>query len=559
MWMKQETEIVKLGARKGLVWLFGGIIGCSPAAPAEVPAGVVPVASPSGAACAQGASPDRCAPEVASVPVSCVEGTTGAGCAGIVGDAEEKTLTASVDAARDSMMKSQFRDVHAMVELSRLLLRRDAEVADAEGANDATRALKNAMRAVAVDDAALAPRIALTMARARLLLGSKVLSEPGTRGQALSLLEISLQSAPASGPGAGAAAMAVLRGYVALEKGDRAGAKASFQAATELDPALGSGWMGLGDAARSGGAFDAAQAAYKTAAARLPDDVTVKRALESAARREVLPLPSVKSVGVPIERGPVAPAGPAVAECAPSVAATPANAKLCAGLSDLAKAKTPDEHAAAGRAIIDGWNDVRPLCDAKDPACGAHVAPALAAASRAFQTGGQYSKAIAVGAMVLGRPDLPGAAAILPVIALENGDRYFALGIYDTAADYYERSLSFTGSRKGPVARRALALRIALGGTDAAQKLASGIAVDTGSPALPRAAAVLATAALVRVTRGQEQAASWMAPYASLIKEAGISEAGPSTGSKEAEAPAGCASLLACAVRRLAGEARWTQ
>lgn len=552
---------MKTSVRAGLLGLFVGALSCSAAPPADTPSPVVPIPSASGGACAQGA---KCggagaAASVPSVPVSCVEGTRGAGCDGIVGPEEEKGLGASVDAARDAMLKSMYTDVHSIVELARLSLRRDAEVADADAQNDASRALKNAMRAVAVDDAAAAPRIALTMARARSLVGAKMLSDPGTRGQALGLVELSLRRVPV-GTGAAGAAAKTLEGYLALERGDRATAKVAFEAATKLDPELGSAWVGLGDAARATGAFEAAQTAYKTAMERLPKDAGVKRSMEAATRREALSLPSAPGVFLAIETDDLAPPPPAVQECPTWAKAAPENAKICAGLTDLAKATTRDDKLRAAKQIVEGWNDIRPLCDKRDPACGLHVAPALAAAARGFQAGGLLAKAIAANLILLGHADLPGATGLFPAAALENADRYFAIGVYDTAADFYERNLQLTQQKSGPVARRALALRIGLGNAAAAQKLAAGYAADSKVPATDRAAAVLAVGGLLRISQGPDAAKAWASPYTALLQDAGKADEGRALAAPTPEgATPGCASLLGCAIRRLSGEARWAQ
>ncbi len=546
----------------GLAATLAGAAACSSTPPAEKPPAMTVVAVPDGTACAPGVRSERC-PDVPSTPPAapgaCLEGAPGPRCEGILGPDEAKTLTTGLDAARKAVLDSQYSDLHAMVEGARLALRRDSDVADIDGPTDAARALKNAMRAVAVDDGAAAPRVALALARARSLVGAKAMSDPVTRAGALVLVDVALRSLPA-GNGSATAAARTMEGYVALERGDRAAAKTAFEAATTLDPSLGTGWMGLGDAARAEGAFDTAASAYKTAAARLPDDPAVRRAFESASRREALSLPAPPAIAFRVGWDPLAPAAPPVPKCPVAVKSPAPGAALCRGLGDLAKASTRDEHERGAMLVLEGWKDLQPLCEKRDPACGPHVAQALAAASRSLQKAGRLAKSIAAGLLVLRYTDLPGATGLLSTVALELADRYLSVGLADTAADHYARHLQLEGKTRGPVAQRTLALRIAFGNADAAAKLAEGLAGDTASPAAERASALLATAALVRVTKGAEAAVSWLGRYKDVVEQAGMAAAMKDLAkpvSDRAAAPE-CASLLACAVRRLAGESRWS-
>jgi hypothetical protein len=318
--------------------------------------------------------------------------------------------------------------------------------------------------------------------------------------------------------------------------------------------------MGLGDAARAEGAFDAATAAYKTAAARLPADAGVRRAAEAASRREGLSLPAAPTFALNVAWGPLAPASQGVPKCPASTKATSPGAALCKGLTDLAKATTKDDQERGAKLILDGWGELRPLCDSHDPACGPHVAEALAAASRAFQSAGRLSKSVATGLVLLGHPDLPGATPLLPAVALEIADRYLSLAVVDTASDFYGRHLQLKGKIEGPVALRALALNIALGRVDGATKLALPLSADASTPVADRASAVLATAALIRVTQGPLEAVTWLAPHKDLLAQAGKTAATKDLAKPLPARPAGpeCASLLVCAVRRLAGESRWS-
>lgn len=535
---------------------------CSSTPPAEEPQGTTVVPVPETTACAPGVRSERC-PEASSTPPAgsgtCVEGAPGPRCDGILAPDEAKALTTAIDAARQAVLDSTYSDVHAMVEGARLALRRDSDIADMDGPTDAARALKNAMRAVAVDDGAAAPRVALALARARSLVGAKAMSDPVTRAGALVLVEIALRSLPA-GNGSATAAARTMEGYLALERGDRAAAKTAFEAATTLDPSLGTAWMGLGDAARAEGAFDTAASAYKTAAARLPADPAVRRALEMASRREPLSLPAPPTIAFRVGWDPLAPAAPPVAKCPGTVKSPSPGASLCRGLADLAKATTRDEHERGAMLVLDGWKDVQPLCEKHDPACGPHVAQALAAASRSLHTAGRLAKSIAAGLLVLRYTDLPGATGLLPTVALELADRYLSVGLADTAADQYARHLQLEGKTRGPVAQRTLALRLALGNAEAATKLAEGLAGDTASPAADRASALLATAALVRMTKGSEAAVSWLGHHKDVVEQAGMAAAMKDLAKPVSERAASpeCAAPLVCAVRRLAGESRWS-
>lgn len=550
-------------ARVGLCAALGAFAACTPGPTAEKPPVPVVVPVPAVATCAPGVRAEGCpepAPSAeAATPPACADAGAGPRCEGILAPDEATALGTAIDAARKAILDSKYSDVHAMVEAARLQLRRDADLPDPEAQTDARRALNNAMRAVAVDDAAPAPRLVMALSRARSLAGSKVLTDATTRRSGLDLVEIALRSIPASAGATGAAAK-TLEGYVALERGNRAAAKAAFESATKLDPALGSAWMGLGDAARAEGAFDAATAAYKTAAARLPADAGVRRAAEAASRREGLSLPAAATIALNVAWGPLAPAAPPLPKCPASAKATSPGAALCTGLTDLAKATTRDDQERGAKRILDGWAELQPLCEKRDPVCGPHVAEAIAAASRAFHSAGRLSKSVAVGLVLFGHGDLPGATALLPTVALEIGDRYLSLAVVDTASDFYGRHLQLKGKIEGPVALRALALNIALGRVDGASKLAVPLSADASTPVADRASAVLATAALIRATQGPKEAVTWLAPHKDLLAQAGMTGAVKEL-AKPLPAPAAgpeCASLLVCAVRRLAGESRWS-
>src|SRR5262249_40737197 len=152
---------------------------------------------------------------------------------------------------------------------------------------------------------------------------------------------------------------------------------------------------------------------------------------------------------------------------------------LCKGLTELAQASSRADHDRAAKLILDGWSELRPLCQARDPACGPHVVAAVAAASRAFDAAGHIAKSIATARILLSLPDLPGVSAVAPALAIEVADRYFSIGMFDIAAQYYTQHVQEKGVNAAPAADRALALRIALTDLDAATRLADELATDT--------------------------------------------------------------------------------
>lgn len=523
-------------------------------APAARPDATLHIAAP----CSSGAPGPGCAGDATPAPVAnapCTNGTPGPRCDGLLSDRELRELGPAIDAAQKAVKDSAFRDVHAIALLARLQIRRDAEVADTDGSNDAARGLRNGMRAVAVDDASAEARLVLAVALARSLQGGRAAADPEVRPLALDLVSVAVGSVPAASGAVGAAAK-TMEGYVALERGQKQKARSAFSAATLLFPKLATAWVGLGDAARSDGDFDAAAAAYKTAASLLPEDVGIQRSLDAAKNRVPLALgPAVQ--GAPtLAPGPLAPAAPPPPACSPAQSSAAAGASLCKGLAAIARATTRDDLSQGAQLVIAGWNEMQPLCDARDPACGPHVAQALAAASRAFHSAGQVAKSIAAAKLVLGRSDLPGASALAPDLYLEIGDRYFAIGVFDQAAGFYARHVE-SGGAAAAVVDRVLAIQAALGDADSAARLAAKLSGNTKYSDDQRARWLLAAATATRAVRGPEAASTWLRPYEPLLQAAGVSGAlsPPKSAPAAPGAPAPCASPLACAVRRLAGEA----
>lgn len=151
---------------------------------------------------------------------------------------------------------------------------------------------------------------------------------------------------------------------------------------------------------------------------------------------------SQAGAGAPAHLGPepLAPPPPPPPRCSPGEAAAAVSAVYCAGLTRLGVAASRANHEAAAAAVVDGWRALESLCESRDPACPPHIAEGLAAASRAFEAAGKIAKAIAAAKLVLEPRHAFPVAALDPVISLEIGDRYYLLGVFDQAADWYDRA-----------------------------------------------------------------------------------------------------------------------
>jgi hypothetical protein len=156
-------------------------------------------------------------------------------------------------------------------------------------------------------------------------------------------------------------------------------------------------------------------------------------------------------------------------------------ASLCKGLARLATASSPGDHEQGAVLVLEGWRELKPLCEAKDPACGPHVLPAMAAASRAFQAAGRVAKSIAVAKMVLD-PRVPGGTVLAPELALELGDRYFDLGVLDEAARWYEQHARAARAPSPAVVERTRKLRAVLEAAAAGPPPAPGASVVCAAP-----------------------------------------------------------------------------
>jgi hypothetical protein len=266
--------------------------------------------------------------------------------------------------------------------------------------------------------------------------------------------------------------------------------------------------------------------------------------------------------GQPAHLGPepLAPQPPPPPRCSPREAQAQASAAYCKGLEALRGASSRADHEAAARMLLGGSRSLAPLCKAGDPACPPHVAEGIAAASRAYQAAGRVAKSITAAWLVVGLGRVPGAAALEPVVSLEVADRYYAMGLFAEAAGWYERAARVAqGDPSGPAAR-ALLIRVALGDDAAATRLAGAFASDGRYPLPKRAQWIVVTGSVVRNARGPAEVSAWIAKHQALIHQQGVDgDAFELTKPLPVPDPATarCASLLACSVRRLAGEP-WT-
>lgn len=473
------------------------------------------------------AAPCTPAPVVVSTH-SCIEQGPSASCDDTVGAEEKSTLDVSIAAAQKAVTDSMFMDVRAIVELGRLQLRRANHASDSDGESDSARGLKNGMRAVAVDELAADTRFLLAMGLANSFSTSPSLREPTTRRALLDLVQLPLTPL-LKGTGSLAAAAHTLSGYVWLERGDVERARTSFEEATRLEPRLATAWIGLGDVQRAQGVFDKALASYEEAAKLSRSDAALTAAIRLAEEGQPVHIPEKVADPTPLSMGDLAPSAGATALC--SGAAATATPKLCKGLQEISVAKTKDALSAGALTTLDGYQDVKAQCAAKDPACGPHVAAALLEAARTFQRAGLTAKGIAVRRILIaGNPPLPDDEAIVVMALLELGDRYFALGVFDQAAGFYARYLEQAQADPNNllIAERMMNIEIAIGDPKRVAGLVRKFSKDSQYPA--------------------ERRAAW--------QEIGVTIDRAAT-SPAPKAP--CSAAFGCAVRRLAGERLWVR
>ncbi len=490
-----------------------------------------------------GAGPSSLAAGCPSQPV--------AACTALRSTKEQGEAQARIDAAQKAVVDSQFSDVAALVELARLQLRRDGASADAEGPSDAARAKKNAMRAVAVDPNLPAARLVLALSLARSL---RDLPAERSRGSILALIEVSLLAVPPSSGSVGAA-VASLRGLIALERGDVGAAKRSFEEATRLDASLPSGWLGLGNAARAAGSFDEAVSHYERAGALAAGDPEVAASLAAAKKKEALvvsALPSTK----PLSRSTLlVPAPLEPPRCEAKSYAIRGQAELCGARDALARAqgKAIDE---ASRNVIEAIRPVEEACRAARPECGSQVAAAYLAAAHGFRTAGAFSKSVATLRLLVGREaSLPGAEGAVTTALAELGDAYFSLGIFDEAAAFYERYAQRSGALTLEATSRALQVRVGLGQTAQAEALARAL-VRIGKDPTTAADGLLAVAGRLLDEGRTKEAGALLSEHRTTLEKAKATARADALLS--APPSSACGPLFGCGALRLAGEERWS-
>jgi tetratricopeptide (TPR) repeat protein len=369
------------------------------------------------------------------------------------------TLDQRIGAHEKAMRDTRFGDVGIIIELARLQLMRDNTISDEDGQNDAARGKKNAMRAVASDDGSAPGRLVLALAIAQSLRSVAGLDDAAVRATRLRLVTLSASTIP-KGEAVVEAAKLTLVGYLALEQGDRGAAKTAFESATKLDPNLAAAWAGLGDARRSDKDYAHALDAYKQAAAYLPDDAGIEEGMKASAQGVVLTLPQASRTSGPVDDGrPLATPVSPISSCANGTPRAGGNDSICAGLDGLARASTPKQFDDAATMVVSGFAEMKLVCEQRDAACGDHVAASLYAAAVGYRRARLIAKSITVLRMLLGNPGLPGAKALTPSALLEIGDQYFALGVFDTAADFYERYVRERGPSPDKARDRAALIR----------------------------------------------------------------------------------------------------
>ncbi len=430
---------MRLGLAK--LWLTLTLAGCAASANGSTQAIEQPAPLASSARAVASA-------DLSDIAMECTSADRAARCTNAKGATE---LGSEIEAAQKAVLDSGYADVHALVRLVKLQLRRDEDISSPDGSSDAARALRNAMRAVAVDDSSVEARLVLSLALARSLHQATTTADPLVRGLALDLVGLSLHDVR-----------------------------------------------------------------YQESAARAVGGV-----LEKTIDRLRAPSGEVSHLGPES----LAPTPPPLPRCSLREAADATTAPYCKGLDALSVASSRADNEQAAAMVIDGWRTLTALCEAQDPACPPHIFVGLVAASRAFLSAGRTAKSIAADMLIASHARLPNAAALEATVSLELGDRYYSLGVFDQAADWYERAAKRVQADPTAPANRALQIRVALGDAVAATRLAADLMRDQRHPQATKADWAVMVAHVVRTARG------------------------PASDPSEA----GCEPLT-CAVRRLANE-----
>lgn len=516
---------------------------------------------PSAPPCASGERPCESSAVAEHPAAACLPADTSS-CDGPVSAKERAALDEAIAAANKRVLDTQFGDVSAIIEIGRLQLRRDDKVEGPDGLDDTASALRNGMRAVAVDEAFPSANIVLALALARSFVarGRGAILQGASPYFALDLVEHRLQSVPRE-PGPTSAAARTIEGYIALERGDVQEARRRFESAVAMDPALGSAWMGRGDAARSVGAFGEAATAYEKAAQLLPDDTGIPFAIDAATRSERLIVPNLDVDDARFSLSWTRLATPSKAlPCALPKPTAPLAVKLCDAITELNRATLPDERKTRAGEVLDAAQNILPLCEKHDPACGPDVARGLANASRAFRQTKRIGTALQIGRRLLSqRGYLPESELVSAEIALEVAEDYVQLAMFDDAADHYEEHVTLRGAHATLAIERAFAIRVALLQIREAKGLAAKIVADGARARSQKAQAILAVGAAIRLTEDPEAAGRYLEPHEALLEDVGLWDRATKLSQSAGSTPGVCGTTLACAVRRLAGEERWAR
>ncbi|MEZ4372376.1 MAG: tetratricopeptide repeat protein [Polyangiaceae bacterium] len=391
-----------------------------------------PGEAPRGTACQRGSAwqSGECA------PLTCPEGSRQSSsgiCERTRTKTQAETLNLSIQTTEKAYHDSMFKDLELAVELARLQLLRDEKTNASD--TDAAEALRNAQRAAATDASRPLSRLVLALVQARGMLDLMANKSPEARGIQLRIFQQLVESSLIQASGPEAAAMHSLVGFIQLDLGNAAAAKASFLSALHEHPRFAAAELGLGDVARASGDFGEARSAYARCLSLDPQNPGAKLGLAAVQRGTRLKLEAAPELPAKIPTLDVEPL--ADTKTTPNLCdatahkSTPA---LCDALHDLEKADTADRSAQAARTVID---EVKAqACFAQQTRCDSYIRHALMEAAKAFSRGNDWAKTIIVSKVALANPDF---RAVHNEAFLLTADAYYRIGIANMAANFYAR------------------------------------------------------------------------------------------------------------------------
>ena len=209
-------------------------------------------------------------------------------------DSNETAVDPAISELSRAVLDSEYQNVEALVNLSRLQMRRGNNVSDGDGANDYDRAKKNLQRALAVDDGYMPAFNQLAiyyLESARRQAGQK--SSAYARGakdkkldtQALDLAL--LVTSQAIRKNANYAAVYNTAGLIAVEQGNLNQAVQSFGTARQKDPNFYEAHMNFAAVNMQFRGFAQAEEAYRAALKLKPNDYDAHLGLALALRGEI--------------------------------------------------------------------------------------------------------------------------------------------------------------------------------------------------------------------------------------------------------------------------------